>query len=71
MGREIDFFVDGTAYFVSRNKKDRWYIFKQETQEAAYFDSMKIMLRDGKVNGISLREAFDREDVSVFIDYVY
>ena len=71
MGREIDFFVDGTAYFVSRNEKDRWYIFKQETQEAAYFDSMNIMLCDGKVNGMSLQEAFDREDVSVYIDYVY
>lgn len=70
MGREIDFSVDGTAYFVSRNEKDRWYIFKQETQEAAYFNSMNIMLRDGKVNGMSLQEAFDREDVSVFVDGV-
>lgn len=70
MGREIDFSVDGTAYFVSRNKKDRWYIFNQETQEAAYFNSMNIMLRDGKVNGMSLQEAFDREDVSVFVDGV-
>ncbi len=31
---------------------------------------MNIMLRDGKVNGMSLQEAFDREDVSVFVDGV-
>ena len=66
-GREIEFSYGDFHYFISRNSKEDWYIYCEETHSSQHFPSYESLLTLGTLQNILLSQLWEHIQIDCIL----
>jgi hypothetical protein len=65
-GREVEFHYGADYYFLSRNQRNQWYIYCEQTKITETYNSSQKLLEKARVGGIDINTIWN----DIVIDYL-